>query len=129
MNEEHNARDFTRVDAPIQAILAAGAQRISGTIQDISMNGARIGCDTPLPLGTLCPVTIMLDGGRETIRLEIEAEVVRSEPGSMALSFCHVEADSLRHLQHLVQYNAADNADAVEKELEASIGVRRVPDQ
>ncbi len=70
-SEEKNAREFSRVPVKVRVLVRSeGIDINSKRSIDLSMNGIFVECDEPLPLGTKCELTILLDGTDPMIRAE-----------------------------------------------------------
>jgi hypothetical protein len=102
-------RRFSR--APFQMeirVIADDRIVVSNHLRDISLGGAYIVVDRPLPEGMPCILSIDLIGPRSLLRVEIEGEVVRVENEGMAVKFTRIDVDSLVHLRHLIRVHAQD---------------------
>ena len=126
MGNEANRRDFTRVPTGVDAEVIVGDRTITGTVQDVSLNGVFVRCSDPLPVASHCGVNIILQGTQAPLRVSEKGKVTRSDNTGMAIEFDEVDVDSFAHLRNLVLYNAL-NADGVEEEFEESVGIRHRP--
>lgn len=122
-----NSRTFTRVPVRVTVELGDGREAITASrTRDLSLSGLYLECDardTGLEPGGTCEVVITLgEGEGELIRAR--AEVVRIDPGGLALRFLDLAGpDSLEHLRNLVRYNAGE-LEEVEQELRRHLGLR-----
>jgi hypothetical protein len=114
-----NQREFTRVHVAIHVELRVGGEVvISGQLGNVSLNGLLLQTATTVPEGTPCLACIYLDGGSGGPVIEAKGEVVRAEPGKLAMKFGEVlGAGGLQHLSNLVLYNSGEHVDRVEAEL------------
>ena len=89
------------------------------------MSGIFLDCESHLPEGTVCDISINLDGGIQQIGIHARGTVVRQEPKGMAVQFTEVlGGDSFGHLQNLVRYNSGHDIDQVEQELGNPVGLK-----
>ncbi len=103
-------RKFTRVLFETTIKITAGKTVIvSNRLRDISLGGAFMSTSgSSLPEGTSCILEIDLIGRASLLRIQIEAEVIRSDEDGMAVKFTKVDLDSLVHLRHLIAVHAQD---------------------
>jgi hypothetical protein len=121
--EENNAREFSRVAVKVRVLVRSeGIDIDTKRSIDLSMNGIFVECDEPLPLGTKCELTILLDGTDPMIRVECGGVVRRVTPEGMAIEFVELTLESYEHLQNLVRFNAPD-LNTVEMELKEHLGL------
>ena len=119
-------REFTRSGARIPVEVSTSVGFITeGEADNVSMNGLRLRCATPLPLDTECDIVLVLDGGHEQIRVHTHGKVTRLDPDGMAVQFSRIDAAGFDHLRRLVLFNSPD-ADKTEAEFEEHVGLRRV---
>ena len=122
-DDADNRREFTRVRIHVEVEVSSDDRAtISGTVEDLSLNGAYVPCTGRLPVGTSCKVELMLDG--RDIRLTAEAEVSREDERGIAVEFKGIPLDDLEHLRNLIRYNA-DDPNQVEEEFDSHIGLKR----
>jgi hypothetical protein len=122
-SEEKNAREFSRVPVKVRVLVRSeGIDINSKRSIDLSMNGIFVECDEPLPLGTKCELTILLDGTDPMIRAECGGIIRRVAPEGMAIEFVELTLESYEHLQNLVRFNAP-NLETVENELKEHLGL------
>ncbi|MDQ7781494.1 MAG: PilZ domain-containing protein [Desulfomonilaceae bacterium] len=113
-------RRFTR--APFQTevrVISDDRIVVSHHLQNVSLGGAYVLVDNPLPQGMPCILNIDLIGPRSLLRVEIEGEVIRVEEKGMAVKFTRIDVDSLVHLRHFIRIHAQD-PDAVDYEFESN---------
>jgi hypothetical protein len=108
-------RMFGRIPFGTEVYLERQGGSRSAELQDISLQGARVGCEPPLPWtpGTFCRLLIPLG---EKVRLRFEAEVVHSHEGLAGLKFDRMDPETFSHLVRLLELNTGD-AERVEEEL------------
>ncbi len=115
-------RRFTRVSFKVRAEVTVGdALYCAEEIQNLSMGGCLLPVSVDLEPGTQCGVRILLSGTSSELSVRVDGEIVRSDPGAVAVRFVQIDPDSFFHLQNIVRYNAPD-ADAVEVELHEHAG-------
>ncbi len=120
-----NQREFTRVKVAIQAELRVGGNVVvHGELENVSMNGLLLHCDTILPEHTPCMIMIHLDGGQGGPTIEAQGQVTRTKPHKLAVQFTElIGHESSHHLQSLVLYNSGAQASRVEEEFESHMGL------
>jgi len=119
------SRQSTRVTVGVTVeITTPDGHRITGTARDLSVKGLAVDTDQRIDAGTPCHVTLFLDGGLDSVELQAEAMVVRSDDRGLALEFGDVQLDSLDHLRKLVLYNSGDPT-AIEREFDRHQGLLR----
>jgi len=125
--DEKDAREFSRVPVKVRVLVRSeGIDINSKRSIDLSMNGIFVECDEPLPLGTKCKLTLLLDGADPMIRAECGGVIRRITPEGMAIEFVELTLESYEHLQNLVRFNAP-NLKAVENELKEHLGLMKRP--
>ena len=88
-------------------------------------SGVCLQCDAALELGTRVELTLFLGGRAEGVKIEIEGKVARIADEGFAVRFTQiVGAESFEHLRNLVLYNAADDMDNVQRELDEHLGLK-----
>lgn len=60
-------------------------------------------------------VRLHLTGASSDLVLKMKGEVVRTEPGGLALRFLEMDLDSFTHLKNIIYYNS-ENPDALDQE-------------
>ena len=118
---EREKRKFTRVPFETLVTLTAGEKvaKVHG-IRDISLGGAFIITEDTLPEKSMCELTLSLIGPATLLRIEIEAEVLRSEEEGIAVKFARIDLDGLVHLKHFIAVHALD-PEAVEREFRGNL--------
>ena len=125
-NTEGNHREFTRV--PIKVWVEVSAKDIvikTHETHDLSMAGISLQHEGKvLPVGTLCDVSVFLEGVGPPIHIDMKGKVGRSTDKDLGIEFSEVKFDSYEHLQNLVRYNS-QNIDAVDKEINEHLGLKK----
>ena len=85
-------------------------------INDLSVGGCLLPISEDIEVGSECLVVIHLSGTGSKLEVQVDGEIVRNDPGMIAVKFTRIEPDSLFHLQNIIRYNALD-PDEIEKEL------------
>jgi hypothetical protein len=116
-------RRFSRVRFGIEAQLMVD-ERIyrTGEVMDLAVGGCLLGITADLKPGAACSLRFVLGSADNGPEITVDAEVIRSEPGAIALRFMQIDPDSLFHLQNLVRYNSRD-PEAVEQEIKEHPGL------
>jgi len=125
MESTSNRREFTRVRVNILSELRSGGSvDITGTLANVSLNGMFLNTEAHLPEEAACDVSLFLEGGEETVTIQIEGKVIRNGPWGMAIQFTKIlGSESLNHLQNLVLYNSGEQITQVEEELASHLGI------
>ncbi len=126
MSGENERREFIRVpfQGEIEVRTPDRTVRASSTL-DLSMNGIRIRtAEQPPPPGTACEVRVILSGADPAVTIEARGDIVRSDPGTLAVHLTEVDLDSYLHLRQLILNNAEDPEKA-EQELRSHWGIRK----
>ncbi len=125
MSVEENHREFTRVKVAIHVELRMGGDVvIQGELDNVSLNGLLLRCETMLPEHAPCRIFLHLDGGQGGPTIEAEGLVSRTETHKLAIQFTElIGNDSANHLRNLVLYNSGSHAGRVEEEFEAHVGL------
>ncbi len=120
-----NHREFTRVKVAIHVELRMGGNVvIQGELENVSMNGVLLHCETTLPEQTPCLVFLQLDGGQGGPTIEAQGVVTRTETHKLAIQFTElIGVESTHHLQNLVLYNSGTQAYRVEEEFQSHVGL------
>lgn len=124
-----NRREFTRVAVDVAMALVTPDKTIQcGRVRDISMNGICCECGEVLPVGQACRAVLFLGDPNDSVQVEAEARVVRSEArgpeGScVAVELSEMGLESFHHICGLVLNNAADE-DEAERDLRNHLGIR-----
>jgi hypothetical protein len=117
------SRMFDRIPFGTEVFLEVGGTTASAALVDISLQGARVRCDT-LPgwdSGASCRLLIPLG---EEVLLRFEAEVVHPHEDQMGMKFVRTDPDTFSHLVRLLELNTGD-AEKVEEELRILVGLGR----
>ena len=127
MSTVENQREFTRVKVAIQAELHVGGNvEVHGELENVSMNGLLLRCETSLPEETPCKIMIHLEGGQGGPTIEAQGHVTRTQPHKLAVTFTElIGHESSHHLQNLVLYNSGTQVIQAEEELESHVGLRK----
>jgi len=125
MPVEENHREFTRVKVVIHVELRMGGNVvIEGALDNVSLNGLLLRCETTLPEHTPCLVFLHLDGGQGGPTIEAQGLVARTEPHKLGIQFTElIGNESSHHLRSLVLYNSGTQANQVEEEFESHVGL------
>lgn len=100
-------RKFTRIPFETEIRLSTADKSIRASrMRNVSLGGMLVVSEDTLPLNSLCQVEIDLIGPASLLRIRLEAEVVRLEPGAVAVNFTKMDMDSLVHLRHLITIHA-----------------------
>jgi hypothetical protein len=114
-------RKFTRIPFDNEIKVIAGDKVILALgIRDISLGGAFILTDESLTEKTPCKVTLSLIGPASLLRIEIEAEILRSDDQGIAVEFTSIDLDGLVHLKHFIAVHALD-PDTIEREFRGNL--------
>ena len=114
-------RKFTRTPFEMEIrVVTDDRVAISHRLKNISLGGAFVVLEKPLPEGSLCIITIDLIGPKSLLQLEVEGEVIRSELEGMAVKFTKIDVDSLVHLKHLIKVHSLD-PEAIDREFAQEI--------
>lgn len=81
---------------------------VSNRLRDISLGGAFIVMQETLSPGTSCNLSFDLTGPNSFLHIEMQGDVIRSEPKGIAVRFTNIDVDSLVHLHHLIRVHAQD---------------------
>jgi PilZ domain len=126
MSESAKHRDFTRVPLHIRADIRSGKAAVSGKAGDVSVKGLFVACTHSMTVGADCKVALSLVGGVEPIEIDARGTVVRAIPEGVGVEFSEIDPEGYEHLRNLVLYNTPDDdAEAVEEELDSSVGLKR----
>jgi hypothetical protein len=119
-------REFIRVPFNTEVeIQAEGLTVRSGAGIDICMTGIRLAVENAVPpAGTTCGVKITLAASEPRVVIEARGTVVRSDPGSLAVTFSELDLDSYHHLRQLI-LNNTDEPKRAEQEFFSHWGIRR----
>ncbi|MDT9000685.1 PilZ domain-containing protein [Paucibacter sp. APW11] len=109
-------RHFARVafDAPAQ--LTTIDDRYEVKVLDLSLKGALLKVNQPLPLGEPCLLSLRLDGGES--RIAMAAEIAHVDGDKAGLLCRSIDIESITHLRRLIEVNLGE-ASLLERELKA----------
>jgi hypothetical protein len=119
-------REFIRVPFNTEVEIQVQGRTIkSKTGIDISMTGLRLTIEQSVPLaGVSCGVKIILAASEPRVVIETQGTVIRSGPGSLAVTFTELDLDSYHHLRQLIMNNT-DEPERAEREFVSHWGIRR----
>jgi hypothetical protein len=105
---DSNQRQHSRVTFQAAMDLGFSGRRFEGCrTRDLSLKGVFVvGADGQE--GEQCEVTLHLTGTSSDLTLNMKGEVVRVEPGGIALRFSEIDLDSFTHLRNIIYYNIED---------------------
>ncbi len=121
MKTGKHLREFTRISAKVEVdvMRVSPGKNLVGHTECVSMKGLYIICDKPFPVDTECVITLWIGGRKSEITICAKGKVTFVDKMGMAAEFVsHLNMDSYNHLHSLVLYNAADEAETVEEEIE-----------
>ncbi len=124
-NQSKERRGFVRVPFNTETEIKAGGRLLrSSDGIDVSMGGLHMQTNDPIPAeGSACNIRIMLAAADNQVAIEAQGEVIRSEPGSLAVRFTELDLDSYHHLKQLI-LNNTDDPERAEQEFSAHWGIR-----
>jgi hypothetical protein len=116
-------RRFSRVVFHRPAELDTHVARASCEVLDVSLRGALVEAPVGFEagVGRPCTLTIRLDAGDATIRME--GEIAHREGIQLGVRCKEIDLESIAHLRRLVELNLGD-ADLLHRELAALIARR-----
>ncbi len=119
-------REFSRVVTHLAVeVVTDDARRITGKIQNLSLNGILLATPWSMPVAARCTVILKPAGAGDAFRIKAGGHVVRSDEGSTAIEFDEILGiDSLHHLKQIIMHNASD-PDQAELEFERHLGLKR----
>ena len=125
-NNTNEHREFTRV--PIKVGVEIRAQDVvirTHKTHDLSMLGISLQHEgNILPVGTLCDISVFLEGSEPPIHVDMTGKVERSTEKDLGIKFSEIKLESYEHLQNLVRYNS-HNTDVIDQEIGDHIGLKR----
>jgi hypothetical protein len=121
MGPSDERRRFSRIAFHRPAELDAAGARVTCELLDVSLKGALV--EVPVSFegakGQPCALTIRLDAGDVTVRME--GEIVHREGPALGLRCTGIDLDSIAHLRRIVELNLGDE-ELLHRELSALIG-------
>jgi hypothetical protein len=113
-------RRFSRVVFHRPAEIDARVERASCEVLDVSLKGALVEAPVGFEagVGRPCTLTIRLDAGDATIRME--GEIAHREGIQVGVRCNEIDLDSIAHLRRLVELNLGDE-DLLHRELSALV--------
>lgn len=125
-NKEGDHREFTRVPINVGVEIRTKDVLIkTHKTHDLSMVGISLQHEgQALPVGTMCDVSVFLEGADPPIHIDMKGKVGRSTDRDLGIEFSEVKFDGYEHLQNLVRYNS-QNIDVVDKEIDSHVGLKR----
>ena len=125
-NKSSEHREFTRV--PIKVWVEVRAEGIvvkTHKTHDLSMVGISLQHEGKvLPAGTLCDISVFLEGADPPIHVDMKGKVGRVTDEDLCIEFSEVQLESYEHLQNLIRYNSPD-IDVIDKEISDHDGLKR----
>ena len=117
-------REFTRVPVRFETELRTDEGKlIRGRSRDVSLKGLIFECETPIPPGSRCRVSLILGEHPNQIRIDISGKIARSEDKGLAVEFLELGTESFGHLKNLVLYNSGE-PEKVEREFVEHLGLK-----
>ena len=125
MESGQNKRDFTRVVTHVESeVTIEGSAPVTCKVDNVSLSGVMLAGGHDFTEGSTCSVRLLLRGAEPPIEILTKGFILRVRPDRCAIEFREIDGDSFGHLRNLVLANA-DDADPVEKEFDASIGIKK----
>ena len=110
-------RRFTRIPFRVKAEMTVNDVLYSAEeISNLSVGGCLLPIRADLEPGSVCHVRILLTGTSSELSVRVDGEVMRCDPGAIAIKFTHIDPESLLHLHNIVRHNSLD-PDVVEREI------------
>ncbi len=120
---EKNKRRFTRVDFKVRAEMTVNdVVYAADEIGNLGVGGCLMPITGEMAAGDSCTVKMFLIGASSELEIQMDGEIIRSEPGETAVKFTGIDPDSLYHLQNIILYNSEDPG-IVERELHEHPGI------
>ena len=125
-NQTQNAREFTRIPIHLNVEIRCGSKTIAtDQTKDLSMKGIYLMSEETLPVGSVCDVTLLLEGTDQPIRIDIKGRVMRAANSGIGIQFTEIDLDSYDYLQNLVLHNSQAEHDQVEEEIHQHLGLKK----
>ena len=121
MSSGKELREYTRIRMKVNVEVerSGSAEKRIGNTECVSMNGLFIECEKPFPLGTQCVVTLFTAGRGSDVLVHARGKITFVNAAGMAAQLTsHLDMESYNHLRNLVLYNAAEESEQVETEIQ-----------
>jgi hypothetical protein len=125
-DQPNEKREFIRVPFNTEVEIEVQGLTIKSRAPiDVSMTGLRLAIEQSVPpAGASCGVKIILAASEPRVIIEAQGAVIRSGPGSLAVTFTELDLDSYHHLRQLI-LNNTDEPERAEREFISHWGIRR----
>ncbi|WP_394249038.1 PilZ domain-containing protein [Vibrio profundi] len=110
-------RRFSRILYQVPAKVTQESIELTGSVQDLSLHGVLLQCDSGSKLNTSLPITVSFTLNESDIDIQLEASIISTNNTSMRLRIEHLDIDSISHLKRLVELNVGDDS-LLHRELE-----------
>ncbi|MBW3697047.1 PilZ domain-containing protein [Vibrio sp. T187] len=110
-------RRFSRILYQVPAKVAQGNLVLESFVQDLSLHGVLLQCDSSSKLNESLPITVGFTLNESDIEIQLEASIISTNNTSMRLRIEHLDIDSISHLKRLVELNVGDDS-LLHRELE-----------
>jgi len=121
MSNDFEQREFVRIPVKVDVAveLISNGERRAGTTECVSMKGCFIECAESFPKGSLCHITLLIGGPGSETKVWVKGKVASASDTGMGIQIIsHLCLESYGHLYRLVLYNAADNAERIDLEIQ-----------
>ncbi len=121
MSSGKELREYTRIrmKVNVEVALSGSAEKRIGNTECLSMNGLFIECEHPFLVGTQCVVTLLAAGPGSDVLVHARGKITFvNEAGMAAQLTSHLGMESYNHLRNLVLYNAAEESEQIETEIQ-----------
>jgi len=116
-------RRFTRILFNLKGELTVNSQLFRfDAVNNLSIGGCLLPVEDDLEEGADVDLKFFLGDAVSEPVIQIKGRIIRLLQGRIAISFTHIDPDSLFHLQNVIRYNA-DDTDAIEQEIEDHPGL------
>lgn len=102
-------RSFSRVWFEVNALLQGEGVTLKGEVKNLSLHGAFMATEAPLPVGTGVELTIYLSGAPEPAVINVTGSVVRVEQGGVGCIFEKMDAQSFAHLRNIIAHQGGSD--------------------
>jgi len=110
-------RKNERIPYKTYSVITYNNKTIQSPIDNISLEGIRINSTEHLNPGSICNITVVLEGEATRMTATLTGKVTRSEKNSIALQFTDVSTDSFVHLRNIISNRTMD-VDKITKDFE-----------